>query len=140
MKVTRIYTGDDGESRFEDFDIPLRDAGDIGSLSELVKATGIIFRETAGDYDGGILEFTFGSVERTWMAAVPVYFHPWDEWFIALAPGLEFEGSDGNVLLRLGVGYEFEFKPQWSLVPEFNLDFTDGDTKFVYGFTIFYSF
>ena len=51
VKVTRIYTGDDGESRFEDFDIPLRDAGDIGSLSELVKATGVIFRETAGDYD-----------------------------------------------------------------------------------------
>ena len=51
MKVTRIYTGDDGESHFEDIDIPLKDAGDIGSLSEQFKATGVIFRETDGNYD-----------------------------------------------------------------------------------------
>jgi len=51
MKITRIYTGKDGESHFEDIDIPLKDAGDIGALSEQVNATGIIFRETSGDYD-----------------------------------------------------------------------------------------
>lgn len=51
MKVTRIYTGDDGESHFEEIEIPLRDAGDIGSLSETFKATGMILRETSGDYD-----------------------------------------------------------------------------------------
>ena len=51
MQVTRIYTDADGESHFEDINIPLTDAGDIGALSEMVKATGIIFRETNGDYD-----------------------------------------------------------------------------------------
>ena len=51
MKVTRLFTGDDGESHFEDIDIPLKDAGDIGTLSDLVKATGVIFRETSGSYD-----------------------------------------------------------------------------------------
>jgi uncharacterized protein YjlB len=51
MKITRIYTGEDSESHFEDIDIPLKDAGDIGALSEHVNATGIIFRETSGDYD-----------------------------------------------------------------------------------------
>ncbi len=51
MKVTRLYTGPDGESHFEDIDIPLKDGGLIGRLSETIKATGIIFRETDPDYD-----------------------------------------------------------------------------------------
>lgn len=50
MQITRIYSGDDGESHFEDLEIPLSDAGDIGSLSRLQGATGIVFRETPADY------------------------------------------------------------------------------------------
>ncbi len=53
MKVVRIYTGEDGESHFEDVEIPLRDLGAIGSISELEEATGIVFRETDGDYELG---------------------------------------------------------------------------------------
>jgi len=51
MKVTRIYTGADGESHFEDVEIPLEDAGVRGRRSELMKATGILFRESGGDYN-----------------------------------------------------------------------------------------
>lgn len=51
MQITRLYTGEDGESHFEDIEIPLEDAGDIGRLSELEEATGIIFRETGPGYD-----------------------------------------------------------------------------------------
>jgi uncharacterized cupin superfamily protein len=51
MRITRIYSGDDGESHFDDYDIPLLDAGDIGALSKRFHATGIIFRATCGDYD-----------------------------------------------------------------------------------------
>ncbi|MDP9317105.1 MAG: hypothetical protein M3R24_40670 [Chloroflexota bacterium] len=51
MRVTRLYTGADGEAHFEDFDIPLTDAGSIGQLSELYPATGVIFRETGPEYD-----------------------------------------------------------------------------------------
>ncbi len=50
MKITRVYTGDDGESHFEDLEVPLKDLGRIGKLSELVCATGIVFRETEGEY------------------------------------------------------------------------------------------
>lgn len=53
MKITRIYTGDDGESHFEDVVIPLEDRGLIGAVSALQPATGIAFRETAGSYDFG---------------------------------------------------------------------------------------
>ena len=51
MQITRLYTGNDGESHFEEVEVALHDAGDIGALSKLQGATGILFRETAGDYD-----------------------------------------------------------------------------------------
>lgn len=51
MKATRIYTGSDGESHFEDVEIPLEDRGMIGRMSQLQEATGIIFRETGPEYD-----------------------------------------------------------------------------------------
>lgn len=51
MKITRVYADRDGASYFDELDIPLVDAGEIGSLSEAVPAEGIIFRENAPDYD-----------------------------------------------------------------------------------------
>lgn len=51
MKITRLYTGEDGQSHFEEVDIPLEDAGEIGRLSEAEPATGIIFRETGPEYN-----------------------------------------------------------------------------------------
>lgn len=53
IKATRIYTGSDQKSHFEDFEIPLNDEGKIGFLSERKKASSVIFRETSGDYDYG---------------------------------------------------------------------------------------
>ena len=51
MKITRIYTGEDGESHFEDSDISLSNSENSDFRSDLIKATGIIFRETGSDYD-----------------------------------------------------------------------------------------
>ena len=51
MVVTRIFTGDDGESHFEDIDVPLTDLGPIGAMSKLIAATGLVLRETGSDYD-----------------------------------------------------------------------------------------
>lgn len=51
MIIPRIYTDEDGETHFEDMDIPLTDGGPIGFLSETFNVTGIIFRETPADYD-----------------------------------------------------------------------------------------
>ena len=50
MKITRIYTGEDEQSHFEEIEIPLFDQGDIGRLSEIFSASGVIFRENPGDY------------------------------------------------------------------------------------------
>ncbi|HWA12305.1 MAG TPA: hypothetical protein VHA15_04360 [Burkholderiales bacterium] len=51
MRVVRLYTGADNQSHFEDLDVPMKDAGKIGFLSERVRATGLVFRQTGGDYD-----------------------------------------------------------------------------------------
>jgi hypothetical protein len=51
VKITRVYSGDDGESHFEDVELALTDRGMIGRISKLMDATGVVFRETNGDYD-----------------------------------------------------------------------------------------
>ncbi len=50
-KVTRLYTGTDGESHFEDMKMPLIEQKDGWSWhSESIKATSIIFVESARDF------------------------------------------------------------------------------------------
>jgi hypothetical protein len=77
MKITRIYAGEDGETHFAELDIPLRDAGEIGALSELFPVQHIIFRETDGDYD------------YTWHNA------PSRRFLLMLDGSVEIEVSDG---------------------------------------------
>ena len=50
MKIPRLYTGDDGKSHFGEIEFPLG-PGPHGSVSEMVAAKGVIFRETPADYD-----------------------------------------------------------------------------------------
>ena len=47
MKVTRIFTGDDQRSHFEDLDIPLS-ATEIGQMSGPVPAASVFFRNSTG--------------------------------------------------------------------------------------------
>jgi hypothetical protein len=87
MRVTRIFTGPDGESHFADLDIPLEDAGSISSLSDSIAATGAIFRETGPDYD------------LDWHNA------PRRQFVVMLSGGqVEIEVGDGSKR-RLGPGY-----------------------------------
>ena len=51
MQIVRVYTGDDGESHFEDLDVELDDQGGIGAISEMWPAKGVIFRTVDGNYD-----------------------------------------------------------------------------------------
>ena len=54
VKYTRLYTGDDGESHFEDVEVPLRSAG-MGVLqrSRIARATGVFFSVTDGPFFSG---------------------------------------------------------------------------------------
>jgi hypothetical protein len=51
MKVTRIRAGLDGVTGFDEIEIPLAGAGEIGRLSAPFTAESVIFRETGADYD-----------------------------------------------------------------------------------------
>jgi hypothetical protein len=45
MNITRMYTGDDSQTHFEELDVPLRE-GPYGSISKLVPLKGVAFRTT----------------------------------------------------------------------------------------------
>lgn len=49
--ITRLYTGKDDESHFEDIQVPVKNTSGIGGLSETLNATGVIFRTMPSDYD-----------------------------------------------------------------------------------------
>ncbi len=85
MKYTRLYAGADGESHFEDAEILLKERGGFSRFSILEKTTGIIFRETGGDY------------YIDWHNA------PRRQYIITLEGEVEIEASDG-VIRRSGPG------------------------------------
>ena len=51
FQVTRSYSDANGDTHFEDIEIPLMEAGKIGRLSATEHVTGIIFREVDPGYD-----------------------------------------------------------------------------------------
>lgn len=51
FKITKILSDKNGDSYFQDFYIPLKDAGNIGSLSEGETVSNLIFREVKSTYD-----------------------------------------------------------------------------------------
>jgi hypothetical protein len=85
MTVVRLYTGPDNKSHFEDIQIPLKDGGKVGFISDLYKATGVVFRETTGDYN-----YDFHTAPRR-------------QYVVNLEGGVEIEVGDGTKrILRAG--------------------------------------
>jgi hypothetical protein len=78
MRVTRLYTGVDQQSHFEDFEIEMDDHGLIGHLSARHAVTGLIFRHTDSDYD------------YSWHTA------PQRQYIVILEGGLDVEIGDGT--------------------------------------------
>lgn len=79
MKVTRIFSDEQGESHFEDLEIPLVDQGEIGFLSEDVEVKKLQFRKVSADYD-----YDF-------------HHAPQKQYIILLDGGVEIETSLGEV-------------------------------------------
>ncbi len=77
MKVTRIHADAAGVSHFDDIDIPLAAAGEIGRLSQLQPGAGVIFRETDDTYD------------YAWHPA------PRKQWLVLLDGEISIETGDG---------------------------------------------
>jgi hypothetical protein len=83
--VTRVYTGEDGETHLEQTGVELEQRGGVSALSELVEATGVIFRRTSPD------------LFADWHPA------PRRQYVVTLAGEGEIEVSDGSIL-PLGPG------------------------------------
>ncbi len=86
MRVTRLYTGDDGRSHFEDLELPLT-ATEIGAMSSAVPTTSVFFRDTA---NGG-------------PEVIDYHVAPRRQFVIHLAGAAEIEVGDGTKR-RFGVG------------------------------------
>lgn len=86
MRVTRIFTGSDQRSHFEDLELPLQ-ASAIGQLSAPIPTTSVFFRNTA---EGGpeVLDF---------------HVAPRRQFVIHLAGKVEIETGDGTKR-QFGVG------------------------------------
>ena len=78
MNITRVYADPAGESHFDEIDIPLKDAGDIGRLSEHYPVKNVIFRENDPDYN------------FDWHCA------PRRQYILLLDGEIELETSDGD--------------------------------------------
>lgn len=85
MKYLRIYAAPDGESHFEDVEVPLAPGSSSSDLSELIPAQGVIFRRSSPD------QFV------DWHHA------PRRQFVITLSGEAEVEASDGEVR-RIGPG------------------------------------
>ena len=51
MKITKIFSDENGESHFKDLEIPLINQGEIGFLSEDINVEKLQFRKVSADYD-----------------------------------------------------------------------------------------
>ncbi len=85
MKYFRIYSDDEGESHFEDVEIPMEQQDSQAALSMMHPAIGIIFRRTPPD------QFI------DWHPA------PRRQFVVTLSGEAEVEASDGGVR-RIGPG------------------------------------
>ncbi len=88
---------------------------------------------------GGFYEYAAGDFDK-WSVGAPLFIHPYKGFRFALAPGLEHRDGDDEFLFRTGVGYEFELSERWIIMPEFSVDFVDGEESLVFGFVLGYGF
>jgi hypothetical protein len=88
---------------------------------------------------GGFYEYAAGDFDK-WSIGVPLFVHPYGGWRLDLAPGLEHRDGEDEFLFRAGVAYEFELSERWAVMPEFNVDFVNGEQAFVFGLSCGFGF
>jgi len=87
----------------------------------------------------GIGAFVEFSEKRFEKFGFPLFIHPYKGLRFVVAPGLVYEDEEDKFLFRTGVAYEFEFG-RWSITPEFDIDFIDGDEALVFGVSFGWGF
>lgn len=87
---------------------------------------------------GVLLEYV-GENFREGVGLVPLSIHPYKGFRFVVAPGIKPKKDEEKFIWRLGVGYQFPIG-NWTIAPEFNLDFTEGERAYVYGVSFGYGF
>jgi hypothetical protein len=85
MRIHNIYVDDAGETHWRDIEVEWAETTASGKLSKRLPATGIIFRQTRGDYD------------LDWHPA------PRQQYIINLDAGVKITASDGEAR-EIGAG------------------------------------
>jgi hypothetical protein len=85
MRIHNLYADEKGESHWRDIEVEWVESRNFSKLSKRLPATGIIFRETSGDYD------------LDWHPA------PRRQYIINLDGGVKITASDG-VAREIGAG------------------------------------
>ncbi len=85
MRIHNIYVDDKGESHWRDIEVEWTESRNFSKLSKRLPATGIIFRQTSGDYD------------LDWHPA------PRRQYIINLDGGVKITASDG-IAREIGAG------------------------------------
>jgi hypothetical protein len=97
---------------------------------------------------GGLVEYAGGDFEHL-LLAVPIFIHPHSNWLLKLAGGAEIHNAHGDHeedkrerewIIRTGIAYQFPLADNWTIAPEFNVDFSEHETLFVYGISIGFGF
>ena len=87
----------------------------------------------------GILVEYVGKPDREGVGLVPLFIHPYKGFRFMAGPGIKPKKDEEKFIWRLGIGYRFPIG-NWTIAPEFNLDFTEGRVVEVYGVSFGYGF
>ena len=87
----------------------------------------------------GLLIEYVGEDAREGVGLVPLFIHPYKGLRFIVAPGIKPKADETKFIWRLGIGYRFPIG-NWTIAPEFNIDFTEGERGYVYGVSFGYGF
>ncbi len=87
---------------------------------------------------GALMEYV-GEDAREGVGMGLLFIHPYKGFRFLAGAGVKPKAEETKFIWRLGIGYRFHMG-NWSIAPEFNLDFTEGRTVEVFGVSFGYNF
>ena len=103
-------------------------------------SAGLDYEYRFSQYIGiGLLIEYVGEDAREGVGLVPLFIHPYKGLRFIVAPGIKPKADETKFIWRLGIGYRFPIG-NWTIAPEFNIDFTEGERGYVYGVSFGYGF
>jgi len=87
---------------------------------------------------GGLVDHARGDHNATIVGGA-LFVHPWGDWRLLLAPGIEHAAGHNEFLVRSGVSHDFHLG-RLTVSPTLNVDFVAGEVSEVCGVSVGYGF